>query len=132
MAYLLDTSIVSDLVRHPQGKCATRLARAGERNVVTSIIVAAELRYGAARRGSARLSAQLEIVLDALAIVPLDSPVDRVYGALRSNLEKIGQPIGPNDLLIAAQAIALGHILVTDNEGEFSRVEALPIENWLR
>ena len=132
MVYLLDTNIVSDLVRRPQGKSATRLARVGERNVCTSIIVAAELRYGAARKRSAQLSVQLESILSALEVVPFDSPADEVYGELRARLEEFGQPIGPNDLLIAAQALALGCTLVTDNEREFSRVESLSRENWLR
>ena len=132
MRFLLDTNIVSDLVRHPSGRAASRIALVGEAVVCTSIIVAAELRYGAAKRGSARLTAQLEAVLGALEILPLEAPADAVYGALRAALERAGRLIGPNDLLIAAQAIALGLTIVTDNEREFSRVEALPIENWLR
>ena len=94
--------------------------------------MAAELRYGAARRKSAQLTQHLETVLDALEILPFESPADRVYGDLRSYLEEIGQPIGPNDLLVAAQTLGLGYTLVTDNEREFSRVESLSIENWLR
>src|SRR5205085_9813662 len=105
----------------PQGKSATRLARVGERNVCTSIIVAAELRYGAARKRSAQLPVQLESILSALEVVPFDSPADEVYGELRARLEEFGQLIRPNDLLIAAQALALGCTLVTDNEREFSR-----------
>src|SRR5438874_9092022 len=102
MVYLLDTNIVSDLVRRPQGRSAARLARVGERNVCTSIIVAAELRYGAARKQSARLSGQLELVLSVLEIIPFESPADEAYGELRARLEKLGQPIGSNDMLIAA------------------------------
>jgi tRNA(fMet)-specific endonuclease VapC len=130
--YLLDTNIVSDLIRNPQGKVAIRLAEIGEDKVSTSIIVAAELRYGAAKRSSARLTAQMEIVLGALKILPFESPSEIVYGDLRSRLETRGTPIGANDLLIAAHAMALGHTLVTDNEREFSRIEGLPLENWLR
>jgi len=132
MAFLLDTNIVSDLVRHPQGHIAQRIAAVGENQVCTSIIVAAELRYGAAKRGSARLSSQLETVLSALDVVALERPVDNVYGELRTRLERAGTPIGANDLLIAAQALSLGHSIVTDNEREFSRVEGLEVENWLR
>jgi tRNA(fMet)-specific endonuclease VapC len=130
--FLLDTNIVSDLVRNPGGRAASRIARVGEAAVCTSIIVAAELRYGAAKRSSARLTAQLEAVLGALEILPLEAPADAVYGTLRASLERAGRLIGPNDLLIAAQAVALGLTIVTDNEREFSRIEALPIENWLR
>jgi len=100
--------------------------------VGTSIIVAAKLRYGAAKKGSSRLSAQLEKILDALDVVPFDAPADSFYGGLRARLEKVGQIIGANDLLIAAQALALGCIVVTDNEREFSHVVGLQFENWLR
>jgi tRNA(fMet)-specific endonuclease VapC len=132
MQFLLDTNIVSDLVRHPQGRIASRIAEIGEQHVCTSIIVAAELRYGAAKKASLRLSAQLEAVLDAVDVLALEAPADVIYGELRARLEKAGQPIGANDLLIAAQALALGHTIVTDNEREFSRIGDLPVENWLR
>jgi tRNA(fMet)-specific endonuclease VapC len=132
MRYLLDTNIVSDLVRNPQGRAAEQIRRVGEAMVCTSIIVAAELRYGAAKKGSPRLARQLEAVLGALDVLPLASPVDRVYGEIRSRLEQTGRPIGGNDLLIAAQATALGYTIVTDNEGEFARIDGLSCENWLR
>ncbi len=132
MRFLLDTNIVSDLVRNPGGRAASRIAEIGEAMVCTSIIVAAELRYGAAGRNSARLTVQLEAVFGALEILPLEAQADAVYGELRASLERAGRLIGPNDLLIAAQAVALGLAIVTDNEREFSRIEALPIENWLR
>ena len=71
MRYLLDTNVVSDLVRNPQGKVAQRIRKVGEARVCTSIIVAAELRYGAAKKGSARLREQLEAVLTPLTFCPL-------------------------------------------------------------
>jgi tRNA(fMet)-specific endonuclease VapC len=132
MRYLLDTNIVSDLVRNPQGKVAQHIRSLGEAQVCTSIIVAAELRYGAAKKRSPRLSAQLEAVLGALEVLPFEPPADAAYGLLRARLEQSGRPIGGNDLLIAAQAIALGYTIVTDNEKEFARIENLPRENWLR
>ncbi|MGH7552130.1 MAG: type II toxin-antitoxin system VapC family toxin [Longimicrobiales bacterium] len=132
MPYLLDTNIVSDLVRLPQGKIAQRIGEVGEAQVCTSIIVAAELRYGAAKKGSARLTAQLEAVLGAIDVLPFEAPADEKYGQLRNKLERAGQPIGGNDLLIAAQTIALRHTLVTDNESEFGRISELAWENWLR
>ncbi|MDX2180336.1 MAG: type II toxin-antitoxin system VapC family toxin [Bryobacteraceae bacterium] len=131
MRYLLDTNIVSDLVRNPQGRVRRRIEDVGEAEVATSIVVAAELRYGAAKKGSARLTAQVETILEALAVLPLKEPVDRVYGTLRVHLERKGQPIGGNDLLIAAQAIFLGVTLVTANNREFARLEDLRCENWL-
>jgi len=132
MRYLLDTNAVSDLVRNPQGKIATRIADLGEGSVCTSIIVAAELRYGAAKKGSERLLAQLVTVLGALEILPFETPADIAYGEIRARLEAAGKPIGGNDMLIASQAISLGLTIVTDNQREFSRVEALRFENWFR
>jgi tRNA(fMet)-specific endonuclease VapC len=62
---------------------------------------------------------------------PFDSPADEIYGSIRTQLELTGTPIGGNDLLIAAQALAFDHTLVTDNDQEFSRVAGLRVENWL-
>jgi tRNA(fMet)-specific endonuclease VapC len=132
MRYLLDTNIVSDLVRNPQGKIAQRIRKVGEARVSTSIIVAAELRYGAAKKGSPRLSAQLGAILGAIEILPFETPADAAYGSLRARLEQAGRSIGANDLLIAAQALALGYTLVSDNEREFARIKDLRLENWLR
>jgi tRNA(fMet)-specific endonuclease VapC len=132
MRYLLDTNILSDLVRKPQGRVAQHIRAVGEANVCTSIVVAAELRYGAAKKDSPRLAAQLESVLGALDVLPFETPADRVYGALRARLEKRGQLIGGNDLLIAAQAVALGLTIVTDDKRAFARVAELPRENWVR
>jgi tRNA(fMet)-specific endonuclease VapC len=129
---LLDTNIVSDLVRHPRGKIADRISEVGEDDVCTSIVVAAELRYGAAKRNSSRLTAQLEAVLGALEVIALEAPADTMYGLIRANLERTGQPIGANDLLIAAHALALDLTVATDNEREFSRIDNLRVENWLR
>ena len=132
MRFLLDTNIVSDLVRHPRGRIADRVERVGEKQVCTSIIVAAELRYGAAKKGSVRLTRQLEIVLSAVDVLALEAPADAVYGELRAHLERTGKSIGANDLLIASHALALGHTVVTDNEREFARINDLRVENWLR
>jgi len=132
MRYLLDTNVVSDLVRNPRGRVAERIRKVGEAQVCTSIIVAAELRYGSTKKGSSRLTSQLDAVLAALEALPFEVPADAQYGSLRSLLERAGKPIGANDLLIAAQALALGHTIVTDNEREFTRVRGLRVENWLR
>jgi tRNA(fMet)-specific endonuclease VapC len=132
MGYLLDTNIVSDLVRNPQGRVTRHIREVGEAHVCTSIIVAAELHYGAEKKESLRLTAQLEGVLSALDVLPFEAPADAVYGVLRARLEQVGLPIGGNDLLIAAQAVALGHTIVTDNEREFRRIGNLSCENWLR
>lgn len=130
--YLLDTNAVSDLVRNPAGEITRRIAGIGSGQVCTSIVVAAELRFGAIKRGSQRLLNQLEIVLAPLDVLPLEAPADRIYGELRTELERTGRLIGANDMLIAAHVLTLGCTLVTANEREFSRVPGLKIENWLR
>jgi tRNA(fMet)-specific endonuclease VapC len=129
--YLLDTNIISDLIRNPQGRAAKRIAKVGEDNVCTSIIVAAELRYGCAKSGSKRLRKAVEDLLGEISVLPFDVPADAQYGAIRSELEAAGSPIGSNDLLIAAHASATGATIVTANADEFKRIRDLNVENWL-
>ena len=128
---MLDTNILSDLVRQPQGAVASRIVQAGEETICTSIIAAAELRFGAEKSGSNKLEDQVDLILSAIEILPLESPADREYGKLRHYLSRNGMLIGPNDMLIAAQALGGGLIVVTANTGEFSRVPGLVVENWL-
>ena len=130
-SYMLDTNVISDLIRNPQGKAAQRIAQVGEGMVCTSIVVAAELRYGCAKRGSKRLLAAVTDILGEIAVLPFEAPADTEYGAIRSELEASGQSIGGNDLLIAAHACAIGATIVTANVGEFGRVAGLSVENWL-
>jgi tRNA(fMet)-specific endonuclease VapC len=132
MRFLLDTNILSDLVRRPRGRISDRIREVGEQNICTSIVVAAELRYGAAKKDSSRLTIQLEAVLGAIDVLGLEQPADAVYGGLRARLERAGQSLGANDLLIAAHALTLGYAVVTANEREFSRIGDLRVENWLR
>lgn len=129
--YLLDTNILSDLVRHPQGRIAARIAQEGEKSVCTSMIVASELRFGAAKRNAPRLATQVDAILAAMDVRPFDAPADREYARLRLHLERSGTPIGPNDMLIAAHALAAECVLVTANTSEFSRVPGLAVQNWL-
>lgn len=128
---MLDTNIVSDLVRNPQGRIFNKIVQFGSDRMCISIITAAELRYGCAKKGSAKLLAQVEAILDGIEILPLDVPADAEYGGIRAELEAAGKPIGPNDLLIAAHAYTIGATLVTANLGEFCRIRGLVIENWL-
>ncbi len=132
MRYLLDTNILSDVVRNPKGRAAKRIHQVGEANVCTSIIVTSESRFGVAKRNSPRLVQQLEAVLKRIEVLAFEAPADTIYAAIRSELEKQGRPIGGNDLFIAAHALTLGAILVTANESEFARVDGLRCENWLR
>ncbi len=130
--YLLDSNILSDLVRNPQGRAAQRIGEVGEADVCTSIVVAAELRFGIAKGGSPRLRARVEALLDRLVVHAFESPADGAYAEIRARLEASGNAIGANDTLIAAHALALDCVVVTDNEREFRRVPGLAVENWLR
>lgn len=129
--YLLDTNIISDLIRNPYGSAAQQIEKLGGKNIYTSIVVAAELRYGCAKKNSPKLLAKVEAVLAIIPVLALDIPADSHYGGMRAELETAGQPIGANDLLIAAHARALGLTLVTGNLREFSRIPGLALENWL-
>lgn len=131
MRFMLDTNIISDMIRNPAGRAAGAVAHVGEDAVCTSIVVASELRYGCARKGSARLLKKVEDLLAEIPILPLDVPVDVEYGALRAELEGTGKPIGHNDLFIAAHACVSGTTLVTANTAEFTRIRKLRVENWL-
>lgn len=128
---MLDTNIVSELARNPRGIVASRIAEVGPDAICVSIITAAELRYGCAKKGSPKLLAQIEAILGSVQVLALDVPADTEYGGIRAELESAGKPIGPNDLFIAAHAYALEATLVTANVGEFSRIRALTVENWL-
>lgn len=129
--YLLDTNVLSDLIRRPGGPVASKIAAVGEPAICTSIIVACELRYGAAKKSSAPLTARIEELLESLDVLPLEREADRHYADIRSYLAGKGQPIGPNDLLIAGHTRALGLTLVSANAREFQRVPGLSLENWL-
>jgi tRNA(fMet)-specific endonuclease VapC len=128
---MLDTNIFSDLVRNPQGNAAKRISRVGEHSICTSIIVAAELRYGCAKNGSERLLKAIEDLLAEIEVLPWDIPADTEYGEIRARLEAAGRPMGANDLLIAAHASSIDATIVTANTDEFKRVRGLKVENWL-
>lgn len=128
--FLLDTNILSDILRNPQGIAAQK-ARRHQNSLCTSIVVAAELRYGSQKKGSPELQSRIESLLRTIPVLSLDHPCDDSYGRIRVALEAKGQMIGGNDLWIAAHALALGLVLVTANLREFARVPDLSIVNWL-
>lgn len=132
MRYLLDANILSALVHREPPDVSEYVRSVGQGNVCTSIIVAAELRFGVAKKRSARLMQRVEELLATIEVLPFEEPADTVYGEIRVQLEKRGRPIGANDLFIAAHAVSLGCTLVSDNEREFSQVPGLRTENWLR
>jgi tRNA(fMet)-specific endonuclease VapC len=132
MRYLLDANILSALVHREPAGVSEYVRSVGQANVCTSIIVAAELRFGVAKKRSVRLMQRVEELLATIDVLPLEEPADTVYGDIRMQLEKRGRPIGANDLFIAAHAISSGCTLVSANEREFSQVPGLRLENWLR
>ncbi|NET03111.1 MAG: type II toxin-antitoxin system VapC family toxin [Sphaerospermopsis sp. SIO1G1] len=129
--YLLDTNIISELIKNPRGVIFSKIQQIGEDKICTSIIVACESRFGARKKNSPKLIEKLELILDSIEILPLTHPIEEYYAEIRTYLEQQGTPIGSNDLLIAAHAITLNLTVVTNNVREFSRVPNLKVENWL-
>jgi len=133
--YLLDTNIISDMMRNPQGRAnlqlEVRIAQSkSPLRVCTSVVVDCEVRYGLRRTSSSKLDRAYTHLLQVVEILPLDALVTPHYASLRARLEQAGKSIGANDSLIAAHALALGATLVTA-DAEFSRVPDLALENWL-
>ena len=132
MRYLLDTNI---LIAAMKGVPSVRshLESTPLSQLVLSPVVLGELELGVAKsRHTDKNAARLASVASRLPLVALDAETSRHYGEIRAVLESRGTPIGANDYWIAAQARALGAIIVTDNVGEFSRVPGLTVENWLQ
>jgi tRNA(fMet)-specific endonuclease VapC len=127
---MLDTDTISDIVKNPLGQAAQRAARY-ENDVCTSVITVAEIRYGCVRKGWVALLRRVDEVLDSIDVLAFDVPADQLYGRIRHELEAKGQPIGGNDVLIAAHALSKGLIVVTRNVAEYSRVAGLSVENWI-
>lgn len=131
LRYLLDTNIVIYVLkRRPVEVLATFNANASR--MAISSITLAELMHGAEK--SSRVSENLSTIEDfcsRLVVLPYDAKAAQHYGAIRAGLEKLGQPIGVNDLHIAGHARSEGLVLVTNNVAEFARVPALEVENWV-
>ena len=131
MKFVLDTDSVSDGIRNPGGRVASRIATLGRSRTGVSIIVAAELRFWAVKRRSRLLATKIDELLGTIPVLPIQPPMDETYARLRTMLERMGTPIGGNDMLIAAHALTLDCTLVTGNEREFRRIPGLSVENWL-
>ena len=129
--YMLDTNIVSAMVRNPHGALAHKLSVIDTSTLCISIIVAAEIRFGLVKGVAKQMQLQIEATLETIDILPLTAPADTHYGEIRSYLEKRGQPISANDLFIAAHARSLNLTLVSNNTREFERVPGLKLEDWL-
>ena len=131
MRYLLDTNILIAAMKGSDSVRA-RLELTPVNQILLSPIVLGELQLGVEKSAHrARNAACLASLIEAFELVPLNGEISREYALIRAFLEKRGTPIGANDCWIAAQGLALGAILVTDNLREFSRVPHLMVENWL-
>lgn len=131
MLHLLDTNILIALSKARPG-LQEKLARHAAADILLSSVVVAEIEYGIAKSARKEHNRQVfDILLKGFPQVDFDHRAARLYGPIRADLERRGLPIGPYDLMIAAQAISLGAVLVTDNVSEFSRVEGLTLDNWL-
>ena len=118
------------MIKNPRGRAAKRISAKQPDEFFTSIVVAAEMRYGIEKKGFDVFKAIVEALLDQIQVAALDRDADRHYGRIRAQLEREGKTIGTNDLMIAAHALPLVAVLVTGNVEEFKRVNGLKIENW--
>jgi tRNA(fMet)-specific endonuclease VapC len=131
MKYLLDTNVCVDYLggRHPA--VVDRVHRSVPADLGLSSVVVAELRYGADRSARPRPNhARVDVLVAEIPPLDFDLEAASAYGRLRARLEEAGTPIGPNDMLIAAQALSRGLVVITDNVGEFRRVKGIKVENW--
>ena len=130
MRRTLDTNICSYILRRRPVGILERFAGLSGDDIWLSAIVAAELRFGAAKLGAPRFSATIESWLAGFDVRPWPVEASRHYAEVRATLERRGQPIGNMDLMIAAHALAEDSVLITNNAREFRRVPRLAVEEW--
>lgn len=132
MSYLLDTDTFSAIAMERSPSAALRLDAIAEGEVAISIITLAEIRFGMACKPlRERTRARIEVLLRLVRNLPLGLHAAPHYALIRSHLQRKGTPIGPNDLWLAAHALAEDLTLVTGNQREFKRVPTLRVENWM-
>lgn len=133
MRFLLDTNVLSHLIRAASPELTRRFAAAGPQDLAISAITWAELHKGlraVAPRRAAELKGDLEVLAAEISVVPFDVTAAERAGEVLAQLKRAGTPIGPYDALIAGHALALECTLVTNNTREFRRVKGLRIEDW--
>ena len=128
---MLDTNICIYAIKQRPPEVLAALRAQEVAGLGLSSVTVAELAFGVAKSGSARNQKALEQFLEPLEIADFDRSAALVYGRLRAALEASGTPIGPLDTQIAAHALALGVILVSNNQREFARVPGLRLEDWV-
>ena len=127
---LLDTNICIDIINQRPSKILSRFRKYKFEEIGISSVSAAELSFAIEQSGSVRGKQFLDMFLATLKVHPFDEECIWKYGKLRAFLEKKGQPIGTLDTMIAAHALSLNMLLVTNQEDEFSEVPGLKTENW--
>ena len=130
MRRTLDTNICSYILRRHPPEMIARFATLDRDQLWLSAIVAAELRFGAAKLGSPRFAAAVEAWLTGFDVRPWPLEATHQYAQLRAALERAGKPIGGMDLMIAAHAMAEDSVVITNNAREFHRVPGLAVEEW--
>lgn len=129
--YLLDTNACIRILNNSSESLVNRLQQQSPEDLFLCSVVKAELVYGAYR--SSYVAANLRVLkgfFEPFKSLPFDDSCLEEYGRIRSDLERMGTPIGPYDLMIAATSLAHELILVTNNTREFSRVVGLQVEDW--
>ena len=131
MKLMLDTNICIYIIKQRPEKVLKRFLKYQLGDIGISAVTLSELRYGVAKSlHRDKNSAALDEFITSLEILPFDEQAALAYGQIRATLEKAGRPIGSMDLLIAAHALSLRLILVSNNVGEFGRVAGLKLLNW--
>jgi tRNA(fMet)-specific endonuclease VapC len=132
VTHLLDTNICSYLMRRKPPAVVERLAALGPARVAVSVVTALELREGADLSAhAADYHRRIDVFLAGIRPLPLPVEAAAVGGRLRAALRRAGRPIGDLDALIAAHALALGVVLVSNNLRELARIDGLRLENWV-
>lgn len=132
MRYMLDTNICIYLIKRQPREVIDKFSGIAPGQISISSVTVAEMMYGVAKsQHKDKNKSALESFLAPLEIVDFDFKAAQQYGIMRVNLEKMGTPIGAYDLMIAAHALSLGLVLVTNNEREFQRIPDLTVENWV-
>ena len=132
MRFLLDTNILSHMMRDPHGVVTRKIAEVGEKNVFTSVLAIAEIRFGIQKTGSKRLAKELAWLQPHIKAEPWTAAAELHYATIRVAIEAMGLPVGQIDMLLGAQASAAGATFVTDNEKHFRHMPGVKVENWLR
>ena len=131
MAFLLDTNACVDYLTARYPKVVERIQGSSPEDLFLSVVVVAELRYGADHSARRRTNhSRIDALIEEIEPLDFDLRAAATYGRVRAQLEAGGTPIGPNDMLIAAHALSRGLTVVTDNTAEFRRVKGLKVDNW--